>query len=65
VLVRLRNSAIIINAQLNLLRLFILHADVTVIITVVITIIIIIIIIIAADPQLMQVKEDSYKMQVT
>jgi len=56
VLVRLRNSAIIINAQLNLLRLFILHADVTVII------IVVIIIIIAADPQ---VKEDSYKMQVT
>jgi len=63
VLVRLRNSAIIINAQLNLLPLFILHADVTVIIIVVITIIIIIII--AADPQLMQVKEDSYKMWVT
>jgi len=60
VLVRLRNSSIIINDQLNLLPLFILYAD-DVIITVVFTIIIII----AADPQLMQVKEDSYKMQVT
>jgi hypothetical protein len=59
VLVRLRNSAIIINAQLNHLPLFILHADVAVIIIVIITIII------AADPQLMQVKEDSYKMRVT
>jgi hypothetical protein len=58
VLVRLKNSAIIINPKLNLLPLFILHAEVPVIIVV-------ITIITAADPQLTQMKEDSYKKWVT